>query len=230
MQRILSCSRPSPLATRGILRLIAPELAGKTLLLLAQNFKLECAQNIVDADVFVARAMPNVAANIGASATALCYGEYFDEASREIVRALAVKIGKFYDRRGRLCRIYWDRRESACVRVRFYRGGGRGRAGRSTAGAVLRRGSDGGRGHGASATKRQATTRAQRRRLLACRHDDRGAGGAGDGGVSRSGDGGDRGVHRQSSRLASPHLVGFGFQTQRVCGRANIGILCRRSS
>ena len=86
-----------PASYEGILRLIAPELAGKILLLLAPNFKLECAQNIVDADVFVARAMPNVAAGIGASATALCYGEYFDEASREIVRALAAKIGKFYE-------------------------------------------------------------------------------------------------------------------------------------
>ena len=86
-----------PASYEGILRLIAPELAGKILLLLAPNFKLECAQNIVGADVFVARAMPNVAASIGASATALCYGEYFDEASREIVRALAAKIGKFYE-------------------------------------------------------------------------------------------------------------------------------------
>lgn len=86
-----------PASYEGILRLIAPELAGKILLLLAPNFKLECAQNIVGADVFVARAMPNVAAGIGASATALCYGEYFDEASREIVRALAAKIGKFYE-------------------------------------------------------------------------------------------------------------------------------------
>ena len=59
-----------PASYEGILRLIAPELAGKILLLLAPNFKLERAQNIVDADVFVARAMPNVAANIGASATA----------------------------------------------------------------------------------------------------------------------------------------------------------------
>ena len=41
--------------------------------------------------------MPNIAAGIGASATALCYGEYFDEASREVVRALAAKIGKFYE-------------------------------------------------------------------------------------------------------------------------------------
>ena len=86
-----------PASYEGILRLIAPELAGKILLLLAPNFKLECAQNIVGADVFVARAIPNVAAGIGASATALCYGEYFDEASREIVRALAAKIGKFYE-------------------------------------------------------------------------------------------------------------------------------------
>ncbi|WP_298020663.1 pyrroline-5-carboxylate reductase [uncultured Campylobacter sp.] len=86
-----------PASYEGILRLIAPELAGKILLLLAPNFKLECAQNIVGADVFVARAMPNVAAGIGASATALCYGEYFDEASQEIVRALAAKIGKFYE-------------------------------------------------------------------------------------------------------------------------------------
>ena len=86
-----------PASYEGILRLIAPELAGKILLLLAPNFKLECAQNIVGADVFVARAMPNVAAGIGASATALCYGEYFDEASRDIVRALAAKIGKFYE-------------------------------------------------------------------------------------------------------------------------------------
>lgn len=86
-----------PASYEGILRLIAPELAGKILLLLAPNFKLECAQNIVGADVFVARAMPNVAASIGASATALCYGEYFDEASREVVRALAAKIGKFYE-------------------------------------------------------------------------------------------------------------------------------------
>ncbi|WP_298054152.1 pyrroline-5-carboxylate reductase [uncultured Campylobacter sp.] len=86
-----------PASYEGILHLIAPELAGKILLLLAPNFKLERAQNIVGADVFVARAMPNVAAGIGASATALCYGEYFDEASREIVRALAAKIGKFYE-------------------------------------------------------------------------------------------------------------------------------------
>ena len=86
-----------PASYEEILHLIAPELAGKILLLLAPNFKLECAQNIVGADVFVARAMPNVAAGIGASATALCYGEYFDEASREIVRALAAKIGKFYE-------------------------------------------------------------------------------------------------------------------------------------
>lgn len=86
-----------PASYEGILHLIAPELAGKILLLLAPNFKLERAKNIVGADVFVARAMPNVAAGIGASATALCYGEYFDEASREIVRALAAKIGKFYE-------------------------------------------------------------------------------------------------------------------------------------
>ena len=86
-----------PASYEGILHLIAPELAGKILLLLAPDFKLERAQNIVGADVLVARAMPNVAAGIGASATALCYGEYFDEASREIVRALAAKIGKFYE-------------------------------------------------------------------------------------------------------------------------------------
>lgn len=86
-----------PASYEEILRLIAPELAGKILILLAPNFKLKCAQNIVGADVFVVRAMPNVAAGIGASATALCYGEYFDEASREIVRALAAKIGKFYE-------------------------------------------------------------------------------------------------------------------------------------
>ena len=86
-----------PASYEKILHLIAPELAGKILLLLAPNFKLERAQNIVGADVSVARAMPNVAAGIGASATALCYGEYFDEASREIVRALAAKIGKFYE-------------------------------------------------------------------------------------------------------------------------------------
>ena len=86
-----------PASYEGILHLIAPELAGKILLLLTPNFKLERAQNIVGADVFVARAMPNVAAGIGASATALCYGEYFDETSREIVRALAAKIGKFYE-------------------------------------------------------------------------------------------------------------------------------------
>ena len=86
-----------PASYEGILHLIAPELAGKILLLLAPNFKLVRAQNIVGADVFVARAMPNVAAGIGASATALCYGEYFDETSREIVRALAAKIGKFYE-------------------------------------------------------------------------------------------------------------------------------------
>lgn len=86
-----------PASYEGILHLIAPELAGKILLLLAPNFKLERAQNIVGADVFVARAMPNIAASIGASATALCYGEYFDEASREVVRALAAEIGKFYE-------------------------------------------------------------------------------------------------------------------------------------
>lgn len=59
-----------PASYEEILHLIAPELAGKILLLLAPNFKLERAQNIVGADVFVARAMPNVAAGIGASATA----------------------------------------------------------------------------------------------------------------------------------------------------------------
>ena len=59
-----------PASYEGILHLIAPELAGKILLLLAPNFKLERAQNIVGADVLVARAMPNVAAGIGASATA----------------------------------------------------------------------------------------------------------------------------------------------------------------
>ena len=84
-----------PASYEGILHLIAPELAGKILLLLTPNFKLERAQNIVGADVFVARAMPNIAAGIGASAP--CYGEHFDEASREIVRALAAKIGKFYE-------------------------------------------------------------------------------------------------------------------------------------
>ena len=74
--------------------------------------------------------------------------------------------------------------------------------GRSTAGAVLRRGSGGSRGRGAPTTKRQAPIGAQRRGLFACGHDDRGTCGAGGGGVSRSGDGGDRGVHRQSSQLA----------------------------
>ena len=127
-----------PASYEGILRLIAPELAGKILLLLAPNFKLERAQNIVDADVFVARVMPNVAAGIGASAP--CYDEYFDEASREIVRALAAKIGKFYeiDEAGfaAFTGIAGNLPAYVCAFIE------------AAADAVLRRGSDGGRAHG----------------------------------------------------------------------------------
>ena len=73
-----------PASYEVILRLIAPELAGKILLLLAPG-------------VYIARAMPNVAACIGASATALCFDAGFSEAKKETVREIIAKIGKIYE-------------------------------------------------------------------------------------------------------------------------------------
>ena len=56
-----------PASYEAILRLIAPELAGKILLLLAPGFGINRARQIVGEGVYIARAMPNVAASIGAS-------------------------------------------------------------------------------------------------------------------------------------------------------------------
>ena len=56
-----------PASYEAILRLIAPELAGKILLLLAPGFDIKRARQIVGEGVYIARAMPNVAASIGAS-------------------------------------------------------------------------------------------------------------------------------------------------------------------
>ena len=86
-----------PASYEVILRLIAPELAGKILLLLAPGFDIKRARQIVGEGVYIARAMPNVAACIGASATALCFDAGFSEPKKEIVREIIAKIGKIYE-------------------------------------------------------------------------------------------------------------------------------------
>ncbi len=86
-----------PASYEAILRLIAPELAGKILLLLAPGFDINRARQIAGEGVYIARAMPNVAASIGASATALCFDAGFSEAKKETVREIIAKIGKIYD-------------------------------------------------------------------------------------------------------------------------------------
>ena len=86
-----------PASYEAILRLIAPELAGKILLLLAPNFDIKRARQITGDGVYIARAMPNIAACIGASATALCFDAGFSEAKKETVREIIAKIGKIYE-------------------------------------------------------------------------------------------------------------------------------------
>jgi len=86
-----------PASYEAILRLIAPELAGKILLLLAPGFDIKRARQIVGEGVYIARAMPNIAACIGASATALCFDAGFSEAKKETVREIIAKIGKIYE-------------------------------------------------------------------------------------------------------------------------------------
>ncbi|WP_107695805.1 pyrroline-5-carboxylate reductase [Campylobacter concisus] len=86
-----------PASYEAILRLIAPELAGKILLLLAPNFDIKRARQIVGEGVYIARAMPNIAAYIGTSATALCFDAGFSEAKKETVREIIAKIGKIYE-------------------------------------------------------------------------------------------------------------------------------------
>ena len=86
-----------PASYEAILRLIAPELAGKVLLLLAPNFGINRARQIAGEGVYIARAMPNVAASIGASATALCFDAGFSEPKKETVREIIAKIGKIYE-------------------------------------------------------------------------------------------------------------------------------------
>ena len=86
-----------PASYEVILRLIAPELAGKILLLLAPGFDIKRARQIVGEGVYIARAMPNIAACIGASATALCFDAGFSEPKKEIVREIIAKIGKIYE-------------------------------------------------------------------------------------------------------------------------------------
>ena len=86
-----------PASYEAILRLIAPELAGKILLLLAPNFDIKRARQITGEDVYIARAMPNIAACIGASATAICFDIGFSEAKKETVREIIAKIGKIYE-------------------------------------------------------------------------------------------------------------------------------------
>ena len=86
-----------PASYEAILRLIAPELAGKILLLLAPSFDINRARQIVGEGVYIARAMPNIAACIGASATALCFDAGFSEAKKETVREIIAKIGKIYE-------------------------------------------------------------------------------------------------------------------------------------
>ncbi len=86
-----------PASYEAILRLIAPELAGKILLLLAPGFDIKRARQITGEGVYIARAMPNVAACIGASATALCFDAGFSEPKKETVREIIAKIGKIYE-------------------------------------------------------------------------------------------------------------------------------------
>ncbi len=86
-----------PASYEAILRLIAPELAGKILLLLAPGFGINRARQIVGEGVYIARAMPNIAACIGASATALCFDAGFSEPKKETVREIIAKIGKIYE-------------------------------------------------------------------------------------------------------------------------------------
>ncbi|QPH85478.1 pyrroline-5-carboxylate reductase [Campylobacter concisus] len=86
-----------PASYEAILRLIAPDLAGKILLLLAPNFDIKRARQIVGEGVYIARVMPNIAACIGASATALCFDAGFSEAKKETVREIIAKIGKIYE-------------------------------------------------------------------------------------------------------------------------------------
>ena len=86
-----------PASYETILRLIAPELADKILLLLAPGFDIKRARQIVGERVYIARAMPNVAASIGASATALCFDAGFSEPKKETVREIIAKIGKIYE-------------------------------------------------------------------------------------------------------------------------------------
>ena len=86
-----------PASYEAILRLIAPELAGKILLLLAPNFDIKRARQIAGEGVYIARTMPNIAACIGASATALCFDAGFSEPKKETVREIIAKIGKIYE-------------------------------------------------------------------------------------------------------------------------------------
>ena len=86
-----------PASYEAILRLIAPDLAGKILLLLAPGFDINRARQIVGEGVYIARAMPNIAACIGASATALCFDAGFSEPKKETVREIIAKIGKIYE-------------------------------------------------------------------------------------------------------------------------------------
>ncbi|OUT13884.1 pyrroline-5-carboxylate reductase [Campylobacter concisus] len=86
-----------PASYEAILRLIAPELAGKILLLLAPNFDIKRARQITGDGVYIARAMPNIAACIGASATALCFDAGFSDEARKTVREIIAKIGKIYE-------------------------------------------------------------------------------------------------------------------------------------
>ena len=86
-----------PTSYEAILRLIAPELVGKILLLLAPSFDIKRARQIVGEGVYIARAMPNIAACIGASATALCFDAGFSEAKKESVCEIIAKIGKIYE-------------------------------------------------------------------------------------------------------------------------------------
>ena len=86
-----------PASYEAILRLIAPDLAGKILLLLAPGFGINRARQIAGEGVYIARAMPNVAASIGASATALCFDAGFSDEARKTVREIIAKIGKIYE-------------------------------------------------------------------------------------------------------------------------------------
>ena len=86
-----------PAGYEAILRLTAPDLAGKILLLLAPGFDINRARQIVGEGVYIARAMPNIAACIGASATALCFDAGFSEPKKETVREIIAKIGKIYE-------------------------------------------------------------------------------------------------------------------------------------